>query len=694
MKIRNRLWSIAGRTTAIVILGILVSASSLAGAERLQPEVIHSKVSRAIGRVLMQYHYNHYALNDSMSSEIFDRYIKNLDYNRVYFLASDIKRFDMYRHRLDDFIKTGQLRAVYEIFNVFSTRVEERLAFVEHRLNQEDPFDFTRDEFYELDREKAPWPKTSAEADELWRKRLKNDVLNLKLAGKEWDGVVETLQKRYNNFHRRLSQYNSEDVFQLFMNAVAQSYDPHTNYFSPISSDNFRIRISQSFEGIGARLTSEDEFTKIFEIIPGGPADLSKQLHPNDRIIGVGQGDDGEMLDVIGWRLDDVVQRIRGKRGTVVRLQVLPADAEPGDPSIIVRLVRDKIKLEEQSAKSKVIEVPHNGETYRFGVIDIPTFYSDYQARERGERDYKSTTRDVRNLIAELQKQNVDGLIIDLRRNGGGILQEAIELTGLFIRRGPVVQVRNSNGSINIGADPDPGLLYDGPLAVVVDRMSASASEIFAAAIQDYGRGIIIGGQTFGKGTVQHLIRLDRFVRGSGQKLGQLKVTVSKFYRINGGSTQHRGVLPDILMPSRFHTTDFGESTEENALMWDQIRPTRYTPYNDLSKKLPELKQKHRNRIAANIDFRFLQQDIEERKARQRRTQISLNEAVRKAEREKAEKRRRERINARRIAKGLPPLKENEKPPDEDEDIVLSESGHVLADYMRLYNHSLTGTIH
>ncbi len=680
-----------------LLLGLLILP--LQAAEKILPEPHHPGLSQTITKLLYQYHYEHYHLNDSLSSEILDRYIEDLDYNKFYFLASDIRQFEKYRYELDDDVRRGYLDPAYEIFNLYRQRVEERVDYALKRLQT--PFDFTRDEYFQYNRKDAPWPRTRRELDELWRKRLKNEALNLKLNGKDWEGIQETLTKRYKNLRKRIRQYNSEDVFQLFMNAVTETYDPHTNYFSPITSDNFRIQMSLSYEGIGARLVTEDDYTKIVEIIPGGPAYFSGELHANDRIIGVAQGQDGEFVDVIGWRLDDVVQLIRGKRGTIVKLQILPAGAEPGDPPKVVVLKRDKIKLEEQAAKSRILEIDHEGRHYKIGVIKIPTFYSDIAAQERGDRDFKSTAKDVRRLLKELEAEQVNGVVIDLRRNGGGSLQEAIEVTGLFIKRGPVVQVRHSNGRINYGGDPDPGIVYDGPLAVLVDRYSASASEIFAAAIQDYGRGIVVGTQTFGKGTVQNLIPLNRFFRAKGKKLGQLKITVAKFYRVSGGSTQHRGVWPDIQFPSIYQYMDIGESSRPNALAWDQIKPVKYQKFADLTDIIPKLRVRHRIRANENPEFKFLREDIEEYRINKNKKVVSLNEAKRRQEREKAKQKRLRRENARRMAIGLPPLKEGEKDEDEDKkdreeksDYQLEETAHILADYIIFSTHSLTGSIH
>ncbi len=669
----------------------------LTGAEKIQPEPYHAEVSKAIARLLFRFHYEHYLLDDSLSSEIFDRFIDDLDHNKSYFLASDVAGFEKYRFELDDLVKAGDLGPVYDIFDVYKRRVQERVEYALQRIQQ--PFDFTLDEYYEFDRGDAPWPQTSEELNEIWRKRLKNEALNLKLNGKDWDGVVDVLTKRYKNFLKRINQYKSEDVFQLFMNAVSRSYDPHTSYFSPITSENFRIQMSLSYEGIGARLVEEYDYTKVVEIIPGGPADKSNELHPNDKIIGVGQGPDGEIVDVIGWRLDDVVQLIRGKRGTVVRLQIIPADAEPGDPPKIITLVRNKIKLEEQAAKGRVLEIDHEGRHYKIGVITIPTFYSDISGQERGDRDYKSTAKDVRKILIDLKQKQVDGIIVDLRRNGGGSLQEAIEVTGLFIRKGPVVQIRNSNGRLNLGKDPDPDIVYDGPLAVLVDRLSASASEIFAAAIQDYGRGIVLGSQTFGKGTVQNLIPLNQFLRHIDERLGQLKVTVAKFYRINGGSTQHRGVYPDIMFPSIYSQMKIGESSRPNALTWDSIRPVKYKKYDDLSEYIPKLRIRHKIRADQNQEFKFLLEDIEQSKKDREKKLISLNEARRKAEREKAKKKRQERDRLRKLAKGIrddgSEQDSKDKKKNEKNDFLLEESARILADFILLSGASLTtGSIH
>jgi carboxyl-terminal processing protease len=650
----------------------------------IAPEGYHPEVDKWITTILSRYHYKKQPLNDSLSSVIFDKYLNALDHSKSYFLQSDIVEFERYREEFDDLLLKGNLDPIYHIYNRFIERVQQRMAYVDKALEKD--FDFTADEEFKLRRDEDPWPRTEEEANEFWRKRLKYDALNLKLAGKEEESIKETLRKRYDNFKKNIYQWKSEDVFQIAMNSYSEAIDPHTNYLSPITSDNFKINMSLSLEGIGAQLQSEDDYTKIAEIIPGGPAAKSGLLHRNDKIIGVAQGDDGEMVDVIGWRLNDVVQLIRGPKESVVRLSILKGEEGANALPKEIKIVRDKVKLEEQSAKKEILEIEHEDQTYRMGVINIPAFYLDFEAQQKGIKDFKSTTRDVKKLIKELKSENVDGVIIDLRNNGGGSLSEAIELTGLFIKDGPVVQVRNADGSIDIGDDPDPEIVYDGPLAVLVNRFSASASEIFAGAIQDYGRGIIIGEQTFGKGTVQNLIDLNRVMPGSKDKLGQIKLTIAKYYRIDGGSTQHLGVVPDIQFPSPYEPDEFGESSEPSALPWDQISPTMYEKYGDLSAIIPQLQASHKERFFSGAEYDYLLEDIEEYRASRDRKYISLNEEVRKKEKEELEEKRFKRENDRRKSLGVKLLQKGEdyEESDSSKDPILNESSHILADYIQI----------
>jgi carboxyl-terminal processing protease len=472
-------------------------------------------------------------------------------------------------------------------------------------------FDFTADETLQIDREKAPWAKNEDEARDLWRKRVKNDWLRLKLAGKDDKGIRETLDKRYEGYQSRLKKLNNEDVFQMFMNAYATAIEPHTNYLGPRSAENFDIMMRLSLDGIGAVLQSRDDYTVIREVVPGGPADKSGKLKVGDRIVGVAQGN-GAFTDVMGWRIDDVVQLVRGERNSTVRLDVLPADAGQDGKHVTIPLVRQKISMEEQSAKKQIIEVKDGGVKRRIGVISLPTFYQDFEARRKGDKDFKSATRDVQRILGELKKEKVDNVLIDLRNNGGGSLIEAVELTGLFIDKGPVVQQRTAEGRVDVESDTQAGLAWDGPMGVLINRGSASASEIFAAAIQDYGRGIVIGEPSFGKGTVQTLINLDRFSQNDKVKYGELKMTIAQFFRINGGTTQLRGVTPDIKLPVTSDAENFGESSYDNALPWVQIKPATYLPSGDLKELVNPLQKRHEVRVAKDKEFRDIEQDIAE----------------------------------------------------------------------------------
>lgn len=613
-----------------------------------QKQVTTSKQSlhQLLGR-----HYEKQRLNDDLSSKIYDLYLKSMDGTRSYFLASDIEEFEKYRFKLDDGLIKGNLDAPFIMYNRLQQRVTERLSFLLKQLPEKaKAYDFNSNELLSLDRESVEWSKSTEELDNLWRKRLKNSILNLRLADKKDDDIYELLKKRYQNQLNRTHLSNEEDGFQVYMNSVTHAFDPHTAYFSPRNTENFNINMSLSLQGIGAVLQTEDEHTKVVRLVPAGPADKAGQLQPADKITGVGQGD-GDIVDVIGWRLDEVVDLIRGAKGTTVRLEIIPSDANDLKTKII-SIVRDEVKLEEQSAQKEIIEVPQGDKVLKIGVIDIPTFYIDFQGRQEGKKDFKSTTRDVEILVNELKEENIDGIIVDLRNNGGGSLDEALNLTDLFIDRGPVVQVRYSNGYVQVLPEyknQKPGIVYDGPIAVLTNRLSASASEIFAGAIQDYGRGIIVGGQTFGKGTVQSVLPLEH---------GQLKLTQAKFYRVSGDSTQNQGVIPDILFPSLFDKEKIGESALDEALGWDTIRPAGYQSKRDLQQWLPVLREKHQNRIETNPDFIYLHNQKELMTELRQRTDITLNEKKRKQEREDNEKQRLDIENKRRKAKGMELLTE------------------------------------
>jgi len=538
-----------------------------------------SRTTKLISYLVDKSHYRKVPLDDDLSVKVLNRYIDQLDSAKSFFLQEDIDQFEIIKYKFDDYIEIGQLEPVYAIFKIFRARVNQRIEYVLDRLEQ--PFDFALDEEYLLDVDDAVWAQNVTELNDYWRRRIKNDIINLRLAGKSDDGleskILETLNRRYTHIARRTRQFNKDDVFQGFINAYVSTIEPHTSYYSPRGAENFKIYMRLSLEGIGAVLQTDNEYTLVRRIIRGGPADIAGELKSEDRIIGVGQ-ENQDIIDVIGWRLDDVVDLIRGPKGSIISLNILPGKyGLDGNPEIIT-IVRDKIKLEEQAARTRILNIQTGQTESKIGVIDLPSFYSDFDGKNVSDPDYRSTTRDVKNLLTELEQENIDGLIIDLRGNGGGALTEAITLTGLFIGKGPVVQVQNSNGRIQIDRDPDPEIVYEGPLAVLVDRNSASASEIFAGAIQDYGRGLIIGEPTFGKGTVQNLINLNRFVN-SEEDLGQLKLTIAQFFRINGDSTQFKGVIPDITWRTAGQETKSGERSFDNALPWRQIEKASFVPF-------------------------------------------------------------------------------------------------------------------
>ncbi len=613
---------------------------------RLEPKEHFGQEARLVSQILTTYHFKKIDLNDSLSSVILDNYLKTLDNNKSYFTQSDIDGFEKYRTEIDDKTSFGDVAVAFEIFNVFKQRFDGRMSYVRETLTSRE-YDFTLDEYYQTDRSEMPWLADEAELNDLWRKIIKSQKLSLRLNGKDEQDIEEVITKRYKRFQKNVDQYTSEDVFELFMNTVAEAFDPHTNYFSPRTSDRFKQNMSLSLEGIGARLQMDNDFTKIIQIMPGGPAEKSGLLHSNDRIVGVAQGEDGEMVDVVGWRLDDVVQLIKGPKGTTVRLEILEAETGVNGESKLITLVRDKIKIEDLEAKSEVIDFNENGQNLKVGLITLPGFYMDFEAYQNGDPDYNSTTRDVKRLIEELKGQGIDGLMVDLRNNGGGSLAEAIDLTGLFIKDGPVVQVKTANNRIEVGEDEDPEVIWDGPLAVMINRFSASASEIFAGAIQDYKRGVVIGEQTFGKGTVQNVIDLGRYINvPEGEKVGQLKLTLQKFYRVTGSSTQHLGVNPDVNLPSAFDANEFGESSNPSALPWDQIRSAKYDLRRDVSSQLiAQLNNSFENRLVSDAGLKELVEEANELKQNLSKTSISLNEDKRKKEMHEDEKRRAERVS-------------------------------------------------
>ena len=684
------------RPLKLTLFSLLLSLSPLSLAnqiEALKPTEEQSKAAVELVQKLDGEHYRDQEFNDALSSRYFDEYLKSLDSARNFFLQSDITEFEKFRKSFDDDYKKGRLDNSFFIYNRFNERMIQRLEKVVKEL--EDPktqFNFDVEESIQLDREKANWPANQAEADKLWHQYLKSNLLNSMLSGKKLDESKTTLRKRYANQLRRLKQQTAEEAFSVMMNSLTTLYDPHTNYLSPENAENFDISMSLELQGIGAVLQSDEDYTKVSSLVAGGPAQKQGQLKPNDKIISIAQGNDGEFVDVVGWRLDEVVKLIRGPKGTVVRLEVIPADPT-ATANKVIAIKRETVKLEDQAAKKAIFDVKDGEETFKLGVIDIPTFYMNFEAYQKGDPNYKSTTRDVYNLLNELNKQKVDGIIIDLRDNGGGSLPEAAMLTDLFVDPGPVVQIRQSDDTISRNYRAYQPAVYRAPVAVLINRLSASASEIFAGAIQDYGRGIVIGSTTFGKGSVQNLVDL---------KHGRLKITEAKFYRISGDSTQHRGVIPDVELPSLLDANEIGESSYDNALPWDRIHPAPHQKYYNIGKYLPKIETEHQERMAKDPEFIFLNKQSEMFKEAAEKKEVSLRLVTRQEEQKKMEKRALDNENQRRIAKGEKPYadyaalkaanggdededappKETDKEINPADDPYLMEAGHILADFI------------
>jgi carboxyl-terminal processing protease len=685
----------------ILLAFTLATLNTAQAVSQLVPLEQQPQTALLSAKILGLYSYKHPALDDNLSSQIFDSYLKMLDSEKVFFLQADIDHFDYARTRLDDAILDKDLSTPYAIFNLYQQRINERLVYARSLLIN--GFDFKKKESYQFNRKDVAWPKSEEELNDLWRKRVKNDWLRLKLAGKDDKSIVETLGKRYDNSLKSLSKVKSEDVFQSFMNAFAMSIDPHTNYFGVRASEEFDISMRLSVVGIGASLYDKDEYTTIRELLAGGPAALSGKLKAGDRIVGVGQGENGPLTEIMGWRIDDTVALIRGTEDTLVRLDVLPAEASTDGKHKLISLVRKKISLEKQAAKKAIIEVKDGGVTRHIGVISLPEFYQDFSAHQKGDKDFKSATMDVSRLLDELKNDKVDGVLVDLRNNGGGSLDEAIQMTGLFVGKGPVLQQRNSEGKVTVSSDTETSLAWNGPLAVLINRGSASASEIFAAAIQDYGRGIVIGETSFGKGTVQTVADLDRIAKNDKPEFGEIKMTIAQFFRINGDTTQLRGVTPDISLPSMTDAENFGESSYDNALPWSQIKAAEYSPVGNLTNIMPMLRASHDKRIRNDKDFKYLQEDIAEFNKLRRENLISLNEADRRKEnaaqqaREKSREKSRgnkqaDQASAAASSHALQDdgMLSSERNPSADlaienanknvKDILLNEAAHIVSD--------------
>lgn len=674
--------------------------SDIYKATHLQPTRDQVESSLHVARNLSLNHYRKQPINKALSEKIYEHYLASLDPSRLYFLQSDIDEFEAYRFKLDSAIKTGQLSPAFKIYNRYQTRVLDRLdkqiSFLDKKITS---LNFKKDEYINTDRSELPWAKSMEELDDAWRRRIKSAVLSMKLDGSDLEEAKESLTKRYQNQLKRVLQARSEDAFSAYMNSFTAVYDPHTTYFSPRSSENFNINMSLSLEGIGAVLQADNEFTKVVRLVPGGPAHKQGQLGAADRIVGVAQGEDGEMMDVIGWRLDEVVDLIRGPKHSIVRLKVIPSESAVETKTEVIKITRDKVKLEEQAASSAVMDIPRNGKDNRVGVITIPTFYADFKAMQEGDPNYKSTTRDVIKLLNDLQAEApLDGLVIDLRGNGGGSLDEANQLTGLFIDQGPTVQIRSASNRVEVLEDPDPALVYSGPLIVLVDRLSASASEIFAGAIQDYGRGLIMGSPTFGKGTVQSVRPLNH---------GQLKITQAKFYRISGASTQHKGVVPDVILPDTYDKEQVGEDALDHALQWDSIAAVKHQFFNVTNNFTDSLIKNHLARMKQNEEYKLLLEEIEFLNSQRDKKQLTLNELARKTEDEALDQQRLSLINKRRALKNEEPFKTLTEWKDFEEkdslenynktkepDFIVEESAQVLLDLLYKQDLLTANTVH
>ncbi|KAA0014191.1 tail-specific protease [Billgrantia pellis] len=682
------------RRSVSLMLALLLVGSQLALAE-IQPGDAQRQAAMEVAESLRYGHYADIALDDGWSRQAFERYLDVLDGQRAFLLESDVEEFRHLEERIDDMLMEGEVAPAYRLYQRYHERAESRFEWLLAALDEGLEFTYETDMRLELDRSEVPWASSEAELDTLWHKRLKNAALTLDISGQDEEQIESNLRQRYEGQLARLRQTNAEDVFGLFMAAVTGSIDPHTEYLSPRQGESFDIQMRLSLEGIGAMLQSDGEYVKVTSLVPGGPADRAGVLEPADRIIGVGQGDEEEIANVVGMRLDEVVDLIRGPKGTVVRLEVVPAEAVDMTRSHEVEITRDTVDLEEQAAKGEIIEVERDDGIKRIGVITIPAFYVDFDAWQAGAEEFRSTTRDVAREVERLKQEGIDGIMLDLRNNGGGALQEANSLLGLFIDRGPTVQVRDARGRISLYGDTETGTLYDGPLAVLVNRLSASASEIFAGAIQDYGRGLVLGSATFGKGTVQTLNDLSH---------GQIKLTRAKFYRISGASTQHRGVEPDILFPDLFDPERIGESSLDNALEWDTVQAVQYRHYGEPWEYLETLRSRHRERADSHPNFLYLQERVElTRRMREEQTSVSLDREQRQREVEALDAEQLAIENRRRKALGLEPLDELVKAREEEvaqedgeEDeavdrVQVTEAAAILADYAELTERRLAG---
>ncbi len=599
---------------------------------------VDSHLLKLVAALSEQAHFSRKKITNELSPFILINFLEKLDPVKMYFTRSDIRYFQRYRYKIDDALKQGNLEPIYDIFRIYRLRVQQRLGFCVNLLLTQD-HNFESDGSYDFNRQVKNWFDDIEELENLWQKKTHNDLLTLILAGQSKEIAIEVLEKRYRRFIRKVNLFDEEDVISIFLNAFVHTLDPHSNYLNPTQSEEYAIQMSLSYQGIGARLNLADEQVQVVNIIPGGPAARDGRLKPMDKIIGIMDEKNKTITDLIGWDLDEVVKLIRGPKGTRVTLQIVPSDSNPDETPYLLTLQRDEVALEEQAASSLIETLEIRDKTYNIGLVTIPSFYQDYQARSKGEAKYRSTSEDVKKLVHNLLEIGIDALVIDLRGNSGGLLTEATALTGLFIDDGPIVQLKDTRNKIEIIDDPIPGSVYEGPLAVIVDRYSASASEIFAGAIQDYSRGIVVGQQTFGKGTVQNLYHLDRYSRFQSKKgFGQLTLTIGKFYRVSGQGTQNKGVIPDIRLPSFIDEEVVGEDTKKNTLPWDQIMSLEYDSDLSFHQSIEKLKKNFAEKSKENLPLLFLQEDIDQITEQNKQTKLSLNYEKRKIKRDQFKK--------------------------------------------------------
>lgn len=688
-------------------VALFLCGMSFAQPAPLEEVKYQGDIGTLVSNFMAVYHYEGMRIDDKISKRLFKNYLDALDYNRLFFLESDIKEFSTWRKALDEDLRESpvKLDKAFAIYNRYRDRVNQRVEVIMDMMNQD--FDFDKNESYYYDRHEEPWVKTEAELNDIWRRRLKEEIIRFKLQGREKKDYMEVLKTRYTRLRKQIKEDEAEDVLERFLTALTQAFDPHSTYFKPISKENFDIQMGHSLEGIGATLVREGEYTVVVDLVEGGPAKRSGKVHPDDKIVAVAQGTDGVFEDVVDMRVNKVVKKIRGPKGTTVRLRMIPADAADFSQVKEVSLVRDRVELTAMDAKAEIKEVrDKDGAVSRLGIIDIPSFYMDSSAKSKGDPNYKSTTRDVRKLMKEMEKKGIDGLVIDLRRNGGGSLDEAIELTGLFIHNGPVVQIRDRKKQVSVESDPDASIVYDGPLLVLTSVFSASASEIFAGAIQDYDRGIVVGAKsTHGKGTVQQILSLEvtlqRYLNKRFDKdiAGALKLTTHKFYRVSGGATQFKGVIPDVVLPSPYDGMKVTEDQLEYALPWDEVRPAPHRDYDLVHEVIPVLKKDSMKRVELENEFRFVREDIKEREALRKKNFVSLKLAVREKEKEEREAREEARKESRRnrstLVVAIDDLKDEPKEAKTEEkdsadkkdrvpppDYILEEALYVLRDYI------------